>query len=51
MTPALPLVAPCNFKMRALSRESPAVVQRPHDGNIVFLDVAEQNRKIYCSVV
>ena len=51
VAPCLPLAAPCERKVNALSRKWPAVVKRPDDLDVVLLDELKEHRDIYEAVV
>ncbi len=48
---ALPAVAAAERKMRTVSGEAPAVVQRPDDSDRMRFNIAEQHGKVYVAVM
>ena len=40
-----------HIKVGALSRERPTVMQCPHNGDFIFFDKPEQERKIYIAIM
>ena len=51
MAPCLPLLTADGREVRTLAGERPAVVKGPYDLLIILLDVVEEHRKIYITVV